>query len=94
MDEELENNLGKFVNEELERNLGELVAEELSQQVVDNTRLCLHLAANLTRGIAPAQSNNQQRCAKISNVSDKLFTCFLLSLVDAELRFSTSSCFI
>ena len=57
MDEELENNLGKFVNEELERNLGELVAEELSQQVVDNTRLCLHLAANLTRGIAPAQSN-------------------------------------
>merc|ERR1719427_229554 len=42
-------NLGEFVDEHVEKNLEKLVDEQLSSQVVGNTRLCLRLAANLTR---------------------------------------------
>ena len=47
-----------LVDEQLEKDLEKPVAlEQDQQQVVGNTRLCLHLAANLTRGTAPKQSN-------------------------------------
>ena len=58
-------NLGKLVDEQLEKDLGKLVDEQLGQQVVvvGNTRLCLRLAANLTRGTAPTKNNvNNPQC--------------------------------
>ena len=53
-----------LVDEQPEKDLGKLEAqveaEKLEQQmVVGNTRLCLHLAANLTRGNAPKQSDDK-----------------------------------